>query len=71
MSACKTGCGSECAGWFCDACDVAWRESGERRREEGIYSEARSSAGYGTCADVALVDFCNRVRAERQARRQA
>lgn len=65
MSACKTGCGKETRpeDWFCEDCRMSWRMSPERERFTVVPDSAREG--------VALMDFINRVRAERQARRPA
>lgn len=67
MSTCKTGCGAECFSvYLCDMCDALWCASAEQLRAYGIYGEVSSPCGYSTRVGVALVDFCTRVRAERQ-----
>lgn len=60
MSLCKTGCGRDVPGdiIFCVDCLEAWAASPEERRGSvATTPEARA---------VALMDFCTRVRAERQ-----
>jgi hypothetical protein len=58
VSACKTGCGrrqnSETV--FCDERDVLWEASPESFHRGLPYPDPRGQ--------VALVDFCNRLRAE-------
>lgn len=59
MSACKTGCGVVVKDGitFCVTCFEEWSQSYEARRAEvAVMPAARN---------VALVDFCDRVRAER------
>lgn len=60
MNACPTGCGWRVAEpeWFCEACLSTWIASPERKRFFAVTGFEREQ--------VALVDFCNRVRAERQ-----
>lgn len=64
MSACKTGCGNDVDADtdvpLCYPCALLWVTSQESRR-----------GGDEKRAAVAFMDFCNRVRAERQARRPA
>lgn len=66
MSACKTGCGVMTHEALCVACSELWSVSGERRREDGIWSEEGTTLGYAIRSNIALADFANRVRAERQ-----
>lgn len=64
VSACKTGCGKEAdRGVLCATCAEEWLGSPEFNRFHEMPPGPRR--------DVAVVDFCNRVRAERQARRPA
>lgn len=66
MSACATGCGVETGPHaVCYACRSLWMASGEYKRAYAIDADVtgrHSSERY----DVAQMDFCNRVRAERQ-----
>lgn len=59
MSACKTGCGRDTGkATLCVDCLEEWADSTEERRgTQAATPEARA---------VALTDFCNRIRAERQ-----
>jgi hypothetical protein len=59
MSACKTGCGRESRfeQWFCGECWDAWEASAERKR---FYAQGPEAA-----SDIAMTDFCTRIRAER------
>lgn len=61
MSACKTGCGREQRGnsHLCPACEDEWADSPEATRY-------RFNIHNSVAAEVALVDFCARIRAERQ-----
>lgn len=57
---CKTGCGKEAVlgDYFCTACRFEWESSAERVRFHDVDSDDREG--------VAVMDFCNRVRAERR-----
>ena len=66
MSACKTGCGrSAHAACLCAVCSAMWASSAELKRSAAIAREATGTMK-GERYGVALVDFCNRVRAERR-----
>ena len=59
MSACATGCGADTGiqgGALCGLCRNAWVDSPEFYR----YSQCTTPEA----ADVARLDFCNRVRSE-------
>ena len=61
MSACATGCGEDTGikgGSLCGLCRNAWVDSPEFDRFNQCTTPEAS--------DVARMDFCNRVRAERQ-----
>jgi hypothetical protein len=62
---CKTGCGREAEAHsaFCYACGTLWAAAPENDRR---CAQARLGLGGDQAFDRALVDFCNRVRAERQ-----
>jgi hypothetical protein len=71
MTSCATGCGNESPAErspLCEACEVLWRESGECHRAHRIQREA-PPLNVGHRVALAVMDFCGRVRAERQARR--
>lgn len=59
---CKTGCGESAPTGFvvCDPCSTRWQQSPERART--AYFDDVGEARKG---DVAFVDFCDRIRAER------
>jgi hypothetical protein len=67
---CKTGCGNAESAErapLCEDCAAVWDVSPERQRVAGIASETPGGRrGNGHRCMVAVVDFCNRVRAERQ-----
>lgn len=60
MSACKTGCGqrNDTNGPICTWCADTWLTSAEIERYRFFVHNPAAAA-------AALVDFCNRVRAER------
>lgn len=71
VSVCKTGCGKDATyGGLCQDDWAEWMASGEECRHRGIAREDAPDL-YDARSDVAFVDFCNRMRAERQARRPA
>lgn len=59
---CKTGCGSTCPDVYvmCDSCALVWQQSPERARAARF-----DDAGEQHKGDVAFIDFCTRIRAER------
>jgi hypothetical protein len=66
---CKTGCGNAESAErapLCDACAVEWDASTERGRNTAILREDWQDTCRLQRLRACLVDFCNRVRAERQ-----
>lgn len=66
MSACKTGCGQDAKEYLCKECEAAWQDSGERLRNLGALGEDWPDERRAARMEVALVDFCDRMRAERR-----
>lgn len=64
MNQCKTGCGSAVdGGALCQECGQAWATSPEATRLHAIWRD--QGQRLSTRTNVALVDFCDRIRAER------
>jgi hypothetical protein len=66
VSACKTGCGRPTlpSSRLCDTCFDEWQTRGPGRESEQVrYTFYMHNPA---AQAVALVDFCNRVRAERK-----
>jgi hypothetical protein len=65
---CKTGCGKEADSGLpmCYRCRLRWSASPERNRAEVVQRTDTDEVRALRRQNVAVVDFCNRVRAERQ-----
>lgn len=70
MSLCKAGCGAAvntAVSHVCDACAARWRDSGEFARMTALsFDDTISMEEHNMRGDIAFVDFCTRMRLERQ-----
>lgn len=63
---CKTGCGRKGSNTLCGPCMELWVKSAEAARCDAMVAlEEVAPGAYDRRADVAFVDFCTRIRAER------